>query len=62
MAEELFNACEYLLDRRIAAGDGDRLPLTGPGGELTYGALLDRVQRTVDGAARGWACSPSSGC
>ena len=26
-----FNACEYLLDRRIAAGDGARLALTGAG-------------------------------
>ncbi len=47
MADELFNACGYLLDRRIDAGDGDRLALTGAGGELTYGALLDRVQRTA---------------
>jgi benzoate-CoA ligase family protein len=44
---ELFNACEYLLDRRIAAGDEDRIALTGIGGELTYGSLLDRVQRTA---------------
>jgi len=44
MADELFNACGYLLDRRIDAGDGDRLALTGAGGELTYGALLERVQ------------------
>ena len=42
-----FNACEYLLDRRVAAGDGDRLALTGIGGELTYGVLLDRVCRAA---------------
>jgi benzoate-CoA ligase family protein len=47
MAEELFNASEYLLDRRVAAGDGDRPAVTGPGGELTYRDLLDRVQRTA---------------
>jgi benzoate-CoA ligase family protein len=47
MAEELFNACEYLLDRRVAAGDGERAAVTGPAGELTYGELLDRVQRTA---------------
>ena len=47
MAEELFNACEYLLDRRVEAGDGDRLAATGAAGELTYRALLDRVQRTA---------------
>ncbi len=44
---ELFNACEYLLDRRIAAGDGDRLALTGPVGDLSYTDLLDRVRRTA---------------
>jgi benzoate-CoA ligase family protein len=45
MADELFNACGYLLDRRVAAGDGDRLALTGAGGDLSYRALLERVQR-----------------
>ena len=34
---QLFNACEYLLDRRLAAGDGDRLALTGPAGDLSVG-------------------------
>jgi len=47
MADELFNACGYLLDRRVGDGDGDRLAVTGVGGELTYGALLERVQRTA---------------
>ena len=28
---QLFNACEYLLDRRLADGDGQRLALTGVG-------------------------------
>ena len=46
---QLFNACEYLLDRRIAAGDGDRLALTGPAGDLSYAALWDRVRRTAAG-------------
>ena len=36
MGTELFNACEYLVDRRLEAGDGGRLALTGPAGELTY--------------------------
>ena len=45
----LFNACEYLLDRRLAAGDGDRLALTGPAGDLSYASLLDRVRRTAAG-------------
>ena len=41
----MFNACEYLLDRHVAAGDGDRArahrrrPAT-----LTYAELLDRVR------------------
>jgi benzoate-CoA ligase family protein len=47
MAEELFNACEYLLDRRVAAGEGHRIALTGVGGEVSYRELLDRVQRTA---------------
>jgi benzoate-CoA ligase family protein len=48
-AAELFNACEYLVDRRIVAGDADRTALTGPGGEYTYAQLLDRVLRTAAG-------------
>ncbi|HEY1914095.1 MAG TPA: benzoate-CoA ligase family protein [Streptosporangiaceae bacterium] len=47
MSTELFNGCEYLLDRRVEAGDGDRLALTGTGGELTYAQLLDQVQRAA---------------
>lgn len=46
MSTELFNACEYLLDRRVANGDGDRIALTGNGGDLTYAQLLDLVRRT----------------
>jgi benzoate-CoA ligase family protein len=46
---QLFNACEYLLDRRLAAGDGDRLALTGPAGDLSYARLWDRVRRTAAG-------------
>jgi benzoate-CoA ligase family protein len=47
MSAELFNVSEYLLDRRVEAGDGDRLALTGVGGELTYAQLLDTVRRTA---------------
>jgi len=47
--EQLFNACEYLLDRRLAAGDGQRTALTGPSGELSYAQLHDRVCRTAAG-------------
>jgi benzoate-CoA ligase family protein len=46
---QLFNACEYLLDRRIAAGDGERVALCGPAGELSYAELWDRVRRTAGG-------------
>ncbi len=46
---QLFNASEYLLDRRLAAGDGDRVALAGPAGELSYAALWDRVRRTAAG-------------
>ena len=46
---QLFNACEYLLDRRLAAGDGQRIALTGPPGDLTYAELHDRVRRTAAG-------------
>ena len=45
----LFNASEYLLDRRLDAGDAGRLALAGPAGELTYAALWDRVRRTAAG-------------
>ena len=47
--EQLFNACEYLLDRRLAAGDGQRIALTGPAGEFSYAQLHDRVCRTAAG-------------
>jgi benzoate-CoA ligase family protein len=48
-AVEEFNACDYLLDRQLRAGHGDRVALTGDGGELTYAALYDRVRRTAVG-------------
>ena len=54
---ESFNACEYLLDRRLAAGDENRLALTGPGGELTYGQLHQQVLRAA-GALRGIGLQP----
>jgi hypothetical protein len=50
---ESFNACEYLLDRRLAAGDENRLALTGSGGELTYGQLHQQVLSAA-GALRYW--------
>ena len=46
---QLFNASEYLLDRRLAAGDGGRLAVTGPAGDLSYTELAERVRRTAAG-------------
>ena len=46
---QLFNACEYLLDQRLADGDGERLALTGVAGDLTYAQLHDQVCRTAAG-------------
>jgi benzoate-CoA ligase family protein len=46
---QLLNACEYLLDRRLVAGDADRTALTGSAGDVTYGQLHDRVCRTAAG-------------
>jgi benzoate-CoA ligase family protein len=46
---ELFNACEYLVDRQVDAGHADRLALTGVAGEVSYGDLLRRVQRMAGG-------------
>jgi benzoate-CoA ligase family protein len=46
---QLFNACEYLLDRRLTAGDGPRIALAGPAGEVSYADLHDRVCRTAAG-------------
>ncbi|HTU72679.1 MAG TPA: benzoate-CoA ligase family protein [Trebonia sp.] len=60
MMGQLFNACDYLLDRRLAAGDGGRValagafddgsPCAGPAaGEISYAQLHDRVCRTAAG-------------
>ncbi len=57
MPDQPFNACEYLLDRRVAAGDGDRLAITGVAGDLSYAALLDRVHR-IAGVLRGLGLQP----
>jgi benzoate-CoA ligase family protein len=46
---ERFNACEYLLDRHVESGDGDRVALTGVGGEVTYALLHARVVRAAAG-------------
>jgi benzoate-CoA ligase family protein len=38
-----FNGCEYLLDRRLAAGDGERVAIRERGSAITYAQLLDFV-------------------
>ncbi|HEX4251817.1 MAG TPA: benzoate-CoA ligase family protein [Pseudonocardia sp.] len=48
-APELFNAADYLVHRRVAAGDGDRVALVHPGGELTYTALSEQVRAVAAG-------------
>jgi benzoate-CoA ligase family protein len=45
--QDQFNACEYLLDRRVEAGDGAKAAITGAAGQFTYAQLLDKVQRTA---------------
>jgi benzoate-CoA ligase family protein len=44
-----FNATEYLVDRHVEHGRGQRLALTGPQGDVTYAELQDRVSRTANG-------------
>jgi benzoate-CoA ligase family protein len=44
-----FNACDYLLDRHIRAGRGDRLALTGVAGDVSYAELAERVSRAARG-------------
>ena len=58
---QLFNACEYLLDRRLAAGDGPRTALTGAAGDVSYAALHDQVRRTVGVAADPRAAARAAG-
>ena len=49
LAPELFNAADYLVHRRVAAGDGDRVALVHPGGELTYTAVSEQVRAVAAG-------------
>jgi benzoate-CoA ligase len=46
---ELFNATEYLVDRRLALGDGDREAVRAPSGSLTYAELDAEVRRVQAG-------------
>jgi len=44
-----FNACDYLLDRHVRAGGGDRLALTGVAGDVSYARLAERVGHAARG-------------
>ena len=46
---ESFNASAYLLDARLDQGHGDRLAITGPGGDLTYRELTEYAVRFAAG-------------
>ena len=48
MTEELFNAGTYLLDRQVTDGRGDRIALSGTGGEVTYAHKLTTDDRALD--------------
>jgi acyl-coenzyme A synthetase/AMP-(fatty) acid ligase len=48
---QVFNASSYLLDRRLEAGDGDRIAVTGPRGTLTYQGLYELTTRIAAGLA-----------
>ena len=45
----LFNACDYLLDRHVREGRGDRLALTGVAGDVSYAELAERVAHAARG-------------
>jgi acyl-coenzyme A synthetase/AMP-(fatty) acid ligase len=44
---QLFNARGYLLDRRLASGEGQRTALVASTGEVSYARLHDQVCRAV---------------
>jgi benzoate-CoA ligase family protein len=46
---EPFNVCDYLLDRHVRAGRGDRLALTGVAGDVSYAELAKRVGHAARG-------------
>jgi benzoate-CoA ligase family protein len=52
MAHDPFNACGYLLDRRIQSGDGGRTAIVTPSRELTYQGLFDLTRATASALRR----------
>ena len=55
--EAPFNVCDYLLDRHVRAGRGDRLALTGTAGDVSYAELAGRVGHAA-GGLRGLGLQP----
>lgn len=48
---EVFNAADYLVHRRVTTGDGERVALIHPGGQLSYAQLGERVVGVAAGLA-----------
>ena len=48
---ESFNATDYLVGRRLAAGEGDRVAVRAPSRTLTYAELDAEVGRVAAGLA-----------
>ncbi|MGA7987004.1 MAG: AMP-binding protein, partial [Candidatus Dormiibacterota bacterium] len=49
---DAFNACEWLVDRHVQAGAGDRPALICGDERLTYAQLLDAVRAAAAGLRR----------
>jgi len=47
--DRTFNACEWLLDRHVREGRGDRVAIRSGGASYTYAEILDRVRATAAG-------------
>jgi benzoate-CoA ligase len=50
-APEVFNAADYLVYRRVAEGDGNRVALVHPGGQHSYAAVAEQVRAAAAGLA-----------
>ncbi len=46
---ESFNAADYLVHRRVPAGDGERVALVHPGGEVSYAEVSRQVRAVAAG-------------
>jgi len=50
-APEAFNAADYLVYRRVAEGDGNRVALIHPGGQHSYAAVAEQAHAAAAGLA-----------